>query len=186
MDDIIFIRDFDTHWIKDLDLQCTVPSIRLDDRVTFSQPSGQNCPPPSMKASPDSPWLEYSWTDAIGPWAMPLSVDGNVFDRREILVLLEGIAFKAPNSLEKALGPYRFWFKRRRGYCLPQRGIINLALNRVQQENEDFPCGECNAHEMLLRWQSGQRLDWLTMAEAEDHSTHVVANPVYINKEVLG
>lgn len=108
---------------------------------------------------------------------MPLSVDGNVFDRKEILAILKRVSFKAPNSLEKALGPYRFLYRFRRGLCREQPTLVNLALNGVQTEGFNFPHGECSAQELLQAWQSGMMLDLEAVEKMVSNSCHSTMVP---------
>lgn len=184
VDDLMFVREFRTEWLRGLKLFRVVPSVRLDERVTYSQPHGCDSPPPRLRSTKHPPWRSFSWTESTEGWAMPLALDGNVFDRRELLTLLKGIQFRNPNSLEGAMGPYRFWFKYRKGYCLPQRCIQNFALNRVQTENSTFPCGEFSADALLEKWEQGFRLDIEAMAQMKSNSTHIVCEPLFEKRPV--
>ena len=179
VDDIVFIRSFHVDWLQNIDLRKVVPSIRLDDRVSYSQPSSTECVVPKIRRTSVNPWLSFRWTEGSLYWAMPLSVDGNIFARRDILSLTRYTSYSAPNSLEKAFGPYRLLFKYRSGYCLPHRAILNLAFNRVQAENEDFPCGDVSSDELLDRWRARETLDTDAMKNAEGNACHVIANPCF-------
>ncbi|MDV6032223.1 MAG: hypothetical protein F9B45_19480 [Phycisphaera sp. RhM] len=184
VDDILFVREFRTEWLKRFRFINAVPSTRLDDQVTYSQPHECESPVPRLKSSRRSPWKVFSWRESVAGWAMPLALDGNVFSRREVIGLLKGIDCKNPNSLEAAFGPYRFWFKFRKGYCLTRRCIQNFALNRVQTENETFPCGEYSADALLEKWNQGFRLDIEKMAKIKSDSTHIVCDPVFESRRI--
>ncbi|WP_145385046.1 hypothetical protein [Stieleria neptunia] len=185
VDDILFIREFRTEWLKRFRFINAVPSTRLDSQVTYCQPHECESPVPRLKAAGYEPWRSFSWRESIGGWAMPLALDGNVFSRREVVALLKSIECKNPNSLEAAFGPYRFWFKYRKGYCLTERCIQNFALNRVQTENETFPCGEYSSEAMLEKWNQGFRLDIEKMAEIKSNSTHIVCEPVFESRRMI-
>ncbi|MGF1451741.1 MAG: hypothetical protein ACFB21_06670 [Opitutales bacterium] len=184
VDDLLFVNSFDLDWLSSVDLRYQVPSIRLDSKITYSQPGAHPAPPPPLQPSAKQPWLRFSWTRSVGPWAMPLSVDGNVFCRDEMLLLASHTAYRAPNSFEAALGPYRFWFKRRQGLCLPQRAIQNFALNRVQDENLSFACGDCGPEVLQQCWNKGERLDVEAMTQRSAASTHLVCEPEFFKKSL--
>ena len=178
VDDLLFVRDFRVDWLAPLSLTSVVPSVRLDAKITYSQPHECESPPPELRAG-RGPWNYFSWTESNESWAMPLALDGNVFGRREILALLKRLPFKNPNSLEAEMGQYRFWFKYRKGSCLPERCIQNFALNRVQVENETFPCGEHTVESLLAKWDDGYQIDIDEMSEIESDSTHIVCEPIF-------
>lgn len=179
VDDILFVRPFDPSWLKEVNLRKVVPSLRLDPKVTYSQPHQCDSPPPPLRHSKHAPWLTFSWVKSNEGWSMPHALDGNIFHRKEVLALLKRVDFRSPNSLEYALGAYRFWFKFRMGYCLPDRCILNFALNRVQTENQTFPCGEYSATTLLEKWNDGWRLNIDEMAQIQSNSTHTECQPVF-------
>ncbi|WP_366182394.1 hypothetical protein [Flavobacterium ovatum] len=182
VDDILFINPFSISWLNDINLKKNVPSIRLWSGINYTQPSDSISPAPTLYPFSVKPWSFFSWIKSSGYWSMPLSVDGNIFHTKEILFLLKRAQFKAPNTLEKALGPYRFMFKYRNGICLQYPVLINFALNRVNIENSDFPCGEEYTSEKLLEfWNLGRRIDIEAMKAIESNSCHIVCDPIFID-----
>jgi hypothetical protein len=184
VDDLLFVQDFDLQSFSNLNLWKVIPSLRLGRAVIHSQPSGVDSPPP--KFSQQQPWLSFSWTEALGDWAMPLSLDGHLFNLEEISCLCDQLSFSAPNSLEKALGEYRFWFKFRTGLCYEKPKILNFAFNRVQEENTDFPCGEMNATLMQAKWRQGFQLNIEALSETPSRACHVVREPIYEKRISFG
>lgn len=181
VDDLLFVRPFDTRTLAGADLRRCVPSLRLGPQIRFCQPKGMVTPPPALSPSEFQGWLGFSWTEAEGDWAMPLSVDGHVFPLDEIRLLARLADYRAPNSFEEALGDFRFLYKHRRGLCLEHPALVNFAFNRVQTENRDFPCGELDPAEFLRRWQEGWRLDIRALAETGRGAAacHLVTEPVF-------
>ncbi len=183
VDDLIFVRPFDLESLSGLNLKRVVPSLRLWPGVVYCQPAGISTPPPRLRTKPGSDWLSFSWTASRGDWAMPLSLDGSVFLRQEILALAQALNFQAPNSLEFALGGYRFWFKHRTGLCRERAVLLNFALNRVQSEDFDFPAGDETVEQMLEQWEQGWQLDIHRLSATVAKSCHVICNPLWERKE---
>lgn len=185
VDDILFTNPFDVSWLEGLDLKKVVPSVRLWSGINYTQPSDVSSPPPVLQPYLKGPWQKFSWVKSNGYWAMPLAVDGNIFDKKEILFLLKRSQFKAPNTLEKALGPYRFLFKYRQGLCLDRPVILNFALNRVNIENSDFACGEEYSSEILFElWNKGKKIDLNAMQKIRSNSCHIICAPVFVDTNV--
>lgn len=186
VDDILFVNKFNISWLNTINLKKVVPSIRLWSGINYTQPSNSNSPAPEISKFSIKPWRYFSWIESNGYWSMPLSIDGNIFDKNEIIFLLNKVEFKAPNSLEKALGPYRFIYKRRKGICLDNPIILNFAFNRVNVENTDFACGEDYSSEKLLElWKENQRIDINKMKEIDSNSCHIICEPIFINSNFI-
>lgn len=179
VDDLIFRRAFDLHNLSGIHPSRALASMRLGAEIEYCQPKNENSLPPVLKPWRGSVWLQFSWREARGDWSMPVSLDGHLFGREELLWLLRRISFRAPNSLEAALGAYRFLFKFRRGLCLQEPVILNLAFNRAQTEIQDFPCGTAGLEDMLERWESGFRLNLDALSKIEAKACHVVTEPVF-------
>jgi hypothetical protein len=179
VDDILFVNHFDACAYIGLDPLFEIASLRHWPGISYCQPQMLYSPPPGLKISHKIPWLQFSWRESVGDWSMPVSMDGHLFSRTEILRLFKYVNFKAPNSFEKNLGDFRFLFKYRRGLCMSSPVIRNFAFNRVQSENEDFPCGSWNSDRMLEKWLTGWHLDIEALADLDAHSCHVEVEPVF-------
>jgi hypothetical protein len=104
----------------------------------------------------------FEWTWAEGEegadWSYPLSVDGKIFSRREVALLLEELPFRNPNTLESALQVYQPLFARRRGVCLDAAAVVNVPCNRVQDQFLNPTTGAHAPDELLVRWNRGERI----------------------------
>ena len=179
VDDLIFVNYFDASYFTGVNPFFQVPSLRLWPGATYCQTKSLQTPTPEFKSINHSQWLQFSWRHSKEDWAMPLSLDGNLFSRIEILRLLNRSQFRAPNSLEGALGNFRFLFKFRKGLCLSKAVIRNFAFNRVQTENEDFPCGSWDSVSLLQKWSAGWRLDINALGELDAQSCHLNVDPLF-------
>ena len=179
VDDLLFIDYFDASNLIGLDPLFEIASLRLWPGNSYCQPRNCSFPPPPFESSSDRPWLKFSWTESRGDWSMPISLDGHLFSRSEILRLIKHVQYKAPNSLETSLGDFSFLFKKRKGLCRPLPVIRNFAFNRVQLENEDFPCGSWNPERMLEKWHDGWQLNIESLAALDAISCHVDVDPEF-------
>ena len=179
VDDLLFVSPLDCEKLSAIDLGACVPSFRLGRGRTYSQPCQLESPPPVLKTYSNQGWFSFSWTESSGDWSMPTSLDGHVFLTSEIRIFAKHLKFKAPNSFEGVLGEYRFWYKFRRGLCLEKPVILNFAFNRVQSENEDFPCGSTDVGFFLDKWRDGWQLDIEQMAKTQSDACHVITEPIF-------
>lgn len=173
VDDLLFRRR--VHWaeLAEVDPLKSVFSLRLGRGVTYCQPQQREQRTPPWLPPPRAGWLRWRWEDGELDWRFATALDGTVFDRREVLQVLERIPFKAPNSLEWALGQYARHF-RRDGLCYELPRLVNLPLNGVQAEGFSFPHGGGDPEELLRAWEKRLELD-LTVADSfPDDRTHAV------------
>ncbi len=177
VDDLMLVRPFDFQDLEGVNPLRTVASLRLGPEITHCQTHSFDSPPPVLKPVLGGKWLSFDWNEATGDWAMPLSVDGNIFDRKEMLAILGRTAFKAPNSLEHALGPYRFAFRFRKGLCPPESALCNLPINQVQNEGYQFPHAGLSAEVLLQAWEDGFEISLEDVERMERHGCHVAVVP---------
>lgn len=143
VDDIVFIDDFDIDMLSHWDTRRSIFSLRLGVNIVRSFNSRvevQAQPPLRPTWVGDQQVLTWSWRRGELDWSLPVSLDGNVLPAAEILPVIVSQSIKGPNSLEQALGNYRFLFKFRRGTCYPTSRLVNLPMNTVKTEpGFDFP-----------------------------------------------
>jgi hypothetical protein len=85
-------------------------------------------------------------------------VDGNIYSTAEINILSRISQFNAPNSYEDTLKSFGDIAVDRIGYCFTQSKILNLAINRVQNEIEN-KSGDIAPDFLLSQWSKGFRMD---------------------------
>jgi hypothetical protein len=104
--------------------------------------------------------LRWIWNTKIESpdWSYPLSVDGNIFFRNEILAICRNISFMSPNSFEGNMQVYKDYYACRYGICYPKVKMINVPCNVVQIEYNNRITGMFTAEELLLIWQKNERI----------------------------
>ena len=155
VDDNIFIRECRLKAFSALDLRSYVPSLRLSKAISFSYTMNRAVRQPVLERRHGL--LEWKWTEGTDEWNYPLSLDGNIFLRCDVLEMLKEIQFSSPNTLESRLQVYNPLFLSRKGACFSEARLINVPCNRVQI---DYPnrFGTLSVQELLQSWRSGQRI----------------------------
>ena len=182
VDDIVFIQPVDTTLLEAWSPGDGILSLRLGRNITHSFNSGgiaQDQPSPLQRTERHGQaLLRWTWADGALDWALPTSLDGHLLPLPDLIPVIEHTSFRAPNSLEAAIGQFRFLFKWGSGYCFEQARIMNLPLNTVKTEDFDFPHQGWDAEELLDAFGKGQRLDISELPLTEHNSCHMAWAPV--------
>lgn len=181
VDDIAFLRPFNLSDISRMAGERKILSIRLGLNITRSQTGGgmlKAIPPLKPLVGFSYPLYVWKWSRAEpGHWSLPTSLDGNILPLQELIPILEATNYKAPNSLEAALGKYRFLFKYSLGVCYELPRIVNFPLNSVKTEDFDFPHLGLSVDDMLKMYMEGGRLDISDFPHMEHDSCHMAWTP---------
>ena len=179
VDDDLFIRPLDFSVFGSHDLRTTVPSLRLGRHITHAYVDNRDYAVPALTPAVGG-LLRWQWAAGEGTWNYPMSVDGNLFDRGELLAMARFLAFHGPNSFEtglvRAFGPL---FSLRAGVCFEQARLVNIPWNCVQQEVANR-CGSLTEAELLRRWQAGECLDIAGMDGLTATAPHVEVEARFI------
>lgn len=175
VDDIIFINHVDLSLYIKINPRDSILSLRLSPQLRNSYTTGKRQLPPNfLKSRISEELLQFQWFEQGCEWADPWSVDGNMYSTAEIKVLTSISQFKAPNSYEDALKSFGDLAKNRIGYCFSQSKILNLAINRVQNEIQNLS-GEITPEYLLEQWNKGLKMDrgmfetYIPLSPHEEH-----------------
>ncbi|QWD07838.1 hypothetical protein G6689_01700 [Polynucleobacter paneuropaeus] len=172
VDDIIFIDELDLEIAERIDSSLGILSLRLSPRLTRSYTSNRNqLPPKFLPSEIQSDLLKFKWFDKGCEWSDPWSVDGNIYSTAEIKVLTRISRFSAPNSYEDCLKLFADLAKNRIGYCFKNGKILNLAINRVQNERVNAS-GDITADYLLEKWNDGFQMDRTRFESYQPNSPH--------------
>jgi hypothetical protein len=188
VDDLLFLRPVDgdllRRWSATRD---GILSLRLGENIRSSYNIGiDTLPlPPTLERVERQgvTMLGWIWGSGAGEWYLALSLDAHVLPKRTVERLIRGSKFRAPNSLEAALGRFRFMFKRRRGFAFPTSRVVNLPLNSVKREDYRFPNAGVDVRQMLDDHRSGLRLDASSFPLADHRSCHFPWQPPLAPRE---
>ncbi|MCD4743242.1 MAG: hypothetical protein K8R67_12270, partial [Desulfobacteraceae bacterium] len=117
------------------------------------------------------PYIYWKWNEGSSYWGYPLSVDGHIFSKQEILFMVSVSEFTAPNSLEIVLQSFQYAFLDRFGASFPISKIVNVPLNRVQDEYLNKSEGY-REEDLLSQWDKGYRFKYEELYEMISNSPH--------------
>ena len=146
VDDLIFKKRFCTKDFLKFD-RSYIPSLRMGTHLKKSYTQQKNQSLPILDKINKS---QYSWfySKSELDWAYPLSVDGHIFFRDEIEIMVNALDFKAPNSFEAKLQKFNRLYKKKIGVCEEVSIILNIPCNKVQVENENIS-GDFHQRDLL-------------------------------------
>jgi len=172
VDDIVFTRPINLDSLNWSRYSEGILSLRLGEGINYCYTKDRSMTvPPLTNSNETGDILEFSWSDSTLDWAYPLSVDGHVFSTSEIRVAVHSLHFTAPNSFERALQILTPLYAQRPGYCFTQPRLVNIPLNRVQNENYNIS-GDISPDQLLQRWKEGKTLDIEALTAIETNSVH--------------
>ncbi len=173
VDDILFIEPVDLQTLTSFDTRDFVPSLRLGNHLTrcYTMNMPQAVPRHEIIQIATDELLIWKWSNGSLDWGYPLSVDGHIFDRQEILYFLQNTDFTAPNTLEGHLQKHLEYFKNRWGVCYPKGRIVNIPWNKVQSENDNLH-GTVHQNDLLDHWTKGFCIDVQSFYGVKNLSCH--------------
>lgn len=173
VDDIIFIDDFDMAFIRQFDVKKYIFSLRLGKNIKYSYMIGKYIHSPSdIEEDESGSFISWRWYNAASYWGYPLSLDGHVFSRDEILLMVTISEFSSPNSLEVALQSFKYSFLQRYGAAFPISKIVNIPINRVQNEYQNKAEKHNDDKKLLRLWNQGYRYNVSNFCKIANLSAH--------------
>jgi hypothetical protein len=180
VDDIVFIRPVDFAVFSGLSCRRFVTSLRLAPHLRYCYTLDKDQPVPDLKPH-ESGLLVWQWKDGAFDWNYPLSHDCHFFDTGELRAMTRCIDFSGPNSYEHGLQEFNDVFLPRYGACFPEARIVNLPMNRVQNEN-DNRSGGIHQDRFLDQWEKGMRLDHRALYGAMTNGAHQLLPFTFIKR----
>ena len=116
----------------------------------------------------------WDWRSGEGDWGYPFSVDGHVFRKSEIMRCITEAQFSNPNQFEDRMQSLKMMNLPTNCACFVSSKIVNLPLNRVQNEYKNR--SEEETPESLLEiWKSGKKIKISSISEINNISAHFPA-----------
>lgn len=164
-DDGLVTESFDMNDISKFNPLACVPSLYrgMDLTYCFAKQRKQDLPKFMDNIIPDQDKKVWIWKDIPNSpdWAYPLSVGGNLFSRHELLLMLNYIDFKGPNSLEAGLQCFLDIFNIRYGICYNKTPLGSIPANIVNSEIlTNKTTNDLSADDLLYKWNQGYRIKY--------------------------
>lgn len=173
VDDNIFRRPIDLRLCENVlarDRNLLTFSLRMGLHLNYCYARGRKQAIP--RGQERDGLFTWKWRGAQSDWGYPLSVDGHVFRKRQLLEWCKDLSFDKPNRLESNMQV----IKKRPGIpdlCVSgiEAYILNIPLNRVQNEfkNKHENVG---ADKLLSHWNSGLEIDIEAVGAVANTSCH--------------
>lgn len=161
VDDNMFVEPTDLSSFASQTSTYCVPSLRMGQNLSRSYTLQRRQVVPhfcTIESSVDEPLLAWLWRCGELDWNYPLSLDGHMFNRPEILTLAKVLEFDSPNRLEEQLQKFHSAFSWRLGVCYAKSKLVNIPYNRVQTDINNLH-GSVHQEDMLRMWYEGYRID---------------------------
>jgi len=163
-DDAIFLDYFDLNDCLQFHPVTNIFSLRLgvDLDYCFAYNKAQQVPNFAIQNINETTFNTWKWKDMTESpdWIYPLSLDGTIFYKKEIEVLLSHITFTSPNSLEAQMQLYKELFLGRNGVCFSKVKYVNIPCNMVQKEFNNRSNDTYSVEELVSYFLKGYRIDW--------------------------
>ena len=174
VDDIVFKKEVDVDHVSEIihnnpSMICFSLRLGMHLKHCYTRNLPQRIPDGHVKHE----FFIWEWAGADSDWGYPLSVDGHIFRRDDILSWTKKVTFKSPNQYEDAL---QMILRYQQGLpnhcaCFVRSKLFNIPANRVQNDisnrNEGF-----TAERMLELWNEGSRINFHDLYDINNESAH--------------
>jgi hypothetical protein len=122
--------------------------------------------------------LMWQFARGTWDWHYPHTVDMTLYRKSDVEKDIRAINFSAPNSFEGAWACR--WPARPCGLCYGQSKIVNLPLNRVQNDAQNRHMNFLTSQELLERFEKGERINIFTLFKIENKGAHMEYAPAFV------
>lgn len=144
-------------------------SLRMGLNLDFCYPTSS--PQPIPDGIIRSGLFAWDWRSGQGDWGYPMSVDGHIFRKSEMISWISSISFQNPNQFEDRLQPFKSMNEKVFCACYTMSKIVNLPMNRVQDEYKNRS-EEMRAEDLLEWWNEGKKIDVESLMKIKNNSAH--------------
>jgi hypothetical protein len=181
VDDIIFIETIDYDSLSNIDLSETIFSLRMGSHLKYSYVIDSPQPlPKNMYCQND--FLFWNWDEGEMEWGYPLSLDGHIFLKTDIVNWCKFLRFKSPSSLEIQLQKLNYLYKKKQGMAYSKSRIVNIPINIVQNEVSNIH-GSVHQDKLAAYWIDGMAIDVKKFKGMTNLSTHQEFELEFIKRE---
>ena len=123
----------------------------------------------------------WDWTKSQGDWSYPISLDGHIFKKSDVINWITRINFQNPNQFEDRLQYAKNDNTHRQCVCSTSSIIVNLPLNRVQDEYKNR-CSDVTADQLYDMWIEGKKIDTSKILGINNTSAHCPVAITLVNR----
>lgn len=172
VDDIIFKSKFSHKSFLDLkNSHNYILSLRLGENLNYCYPSSSSQELPKFKYI-GKKFNSWSFRKSNYDWGYTFSVDGHIYNLIKIKNMTKSINFSGPNSYESNMNIFKHIFYLQKGLCYKNSKLVNVSLNRVQNEIDNIS-GHLNPEELNLKWINNYKIDLNQFIDKPNKSAHM-------------
>lgn len=162
-DDAVFLDKVDLKDCLDFNPVLNLFSLRHGVDLDYSFPfqRKEELPQCALTVKSDKTFIVWNWRERMDSpdWSYPLSVDGCIYSRLDMLAVCSSINFKNPNTLEANMQVFVDFFSSKSGVAYQKAKLVNVPCNLVQTEFKNRSTDLFTVEELLDVWESGKRID---------------------------
>jgi len=189
-DYILFAVDDDIV-TDDVDLNACIESMATHDAYAFYLRLGANLTecytmnapqavPPLAEVNPQT----YAWFFYTGhhDWGYPHTVDLTLYRKSDVVPFLQSAHYYSPNTLEGLWANDARSVMHKHGLCYEHTKMVNLPLNRVQNDCQNAHMNFMTSLELLELFNQGFKIDIQPLHRIENKSAHMNYEPILIQR----
>lgn len=180
-DDSFISGDWSTDDLSSIHPMEAVFSLRHGKNLTYSFPYGAQQKVPALtpyNRASHTGLVSFEWQHQYlqSDWSYPLSVDGHMFLREELNMIVNNMKFSSPNTLEGAMQMLFPLFSVRKGICFEYSKLAHVHCNRVQHDFHNRFTGKHTVESLLEHWESSMKIDIRSLCGNIDPSLELEFN----------
>jgi hypothetical protein len=144
-------------------------SMRMGTHLNFCYPTREQQTIPN--GTVQNGFFIWNWQTGEGDWSYPFSVDGHIFRKNEIMNCINDTHFSNPNQFEDRLQILKSINLPNACVCYASSKIVNLPINRVQEEYKNRSEEE-TPERMLEYWKQGKKIQIEMVSNVNNSSAH--------------
>ncbi len=127
----------------------------------------------------------FVWKFSAGQcdWNYPHSVDMTIFRKKMVIQQIERLAFTSPNVLESHWAGRAVHTRDKFGICYVRSRIVNLPLNRVQNDIANRNMGFLSPQELLSLFAAGLKMDIEPLQGFVNEAAHMEYIPTFVLRD---
>jgi len=153
--------------------------LRLGCNLTYCYPMNVQQPVPHGMVYGEN-YFRWRFSDGVYDWNYPHSVDMTIFRKEDVVRQLTGLQFKSPNTLESSWAGAIGHTYDQYGICFLKSPIVNIPLNRVQNDYGNRHAKAMEVEDLLLLFNLGMKIDINLLQGCTNSAAHMDYNPTFV------
>jgi len=157
--------------------------LRMGKHLRFCYPYGKNTKQPLPRfIADDGHVCIWRFADGVLDWTYPNTVDMTIYRKEDVQKAFASFHFTMPNTLEGAWASRAGALRHRLGICYAVTKMVNLPLNRVQNDFHNAHMDFMSSQEMLNIFNDGKKIDTRPLHQINNLDAHMEYEPTFIER----